>query len=156
MSKPVILVADDMPINFFAIEELLEHAGCLPVLAANGKQALEKFRATNFSLILMDFRMPIMNGLEATRLIRHHERTQIRLASAVKYTPIVMLSASLDERHMAREAGCDDYLLKPLDRDMLLSVLTKHLGIINQSSRFTHAAPDIRQATAQYLRIGSR
>jgi len=127
MIKPMILVADDMPLNFYAIEDLLEHAGYEPVLVTNGKQAVEEFWSTDFSLILMDLRMPIMNGLEATRWIRRHEQAQALLATYVRPVPIVMLSASLDDRRAAREAGCDDYLVKPLNRELLWNVLAKHL-----------------------------
>jgi len=131
MIKPMILVADDMPLNFYAIEDLLEQAGYAPVLVTNGKQAVEKFRSTYFSLILMDLRMPIMNGLEATRWIRRYEQTQMPLVVSVRPTPIVMLSASLDDRRAAREAGCDDYLVKPLNRELLWNVLAKHLHHIS-------------------------
>jgi CheY-like chemotaxis protein len=125
MTKPMILVADDVPLNFFAIEDLLEQAGYQPVLAMNGKQAVETFLSMSCSLILMDLRMPVMNGLDAVRRIRQHE--QSLSSTLVARIPIIMLSASLDDRRAAREAGCDDYLVKPLDRKLLSGVLAKHL-----------------------------
>lgn len=146
MTKPRILVADDMPLNFFAIKDLLEQAGYQPVLATHGKQAVEQFLSTDYLLILMDLRMPIMNGLEATRWIRRHEQMRTHLAAPVQRIPIIMLSASLDDRRAAREAGCDDYLVKPLDQELLLDVL----------AGFTQGAPGIRQPIADYRRLGIR
>lgn len=156
MAKPMILVVDDMPLNFFAIKDLLEHAGYQPVLANNGKQAIEQFLSTDYLLILMDLRMPIMNGLEATRLIRRHEQMRTHLVAPIRRTPIIMLSASLDDRRAAREAGCDDYLVKPLDRELLLGVLAKHRGLVNNPHGFTHGASGIRQPIADYLRLDIR
>jgi len=125
MNKPKILVADDVPLNFIAIEDVLEQAGCEPVLAMDGNQAVETFLSINCSLILMDLRMPVMNGLDAVRRIRQHE--QSLSATPVSRIPIVMLSASLDDQRAAQEAGCDDYLVKPLCRKVLSDVLNRHL-----------------------------
>lgn len=152
MTKPMILVADDMPLNFFAIEDLLERAGYLPVLATNGKQAVEKFLAADYLLVLMDLRMPVMDGLDATRWIRRHEQA----ANPARRTPIIMLSASMDDRQAAQEAGCDDYLVKPLERTLLLGTLGKYLGAIHVTEAFTPVVPGIRQPTAHYLIPGIR
>jgi PAS domain S-box-containing protein len=80
-------------------------------VAGNGKEAVEALQSNNFDLVLMDVEMPVMDGLEATRIIRHREKDQEK-----KPTPILALSAhALDEhRQKSLNAGCDEHLTKPI------------------------------------------
>jgi CheY-like chemotaxis protein len=88
--------------------------------AKNGQEAVEKADSGKFDLILMDIKMPIMDGMEATRLIRE------------KYPdlPIVALTANAfdSDRTMAMEAGCNDFLSKPVSSQLCIETIKKYLG----------------------------
>lgn len=104
-NKPVILVAEDTESNFILTSTILRQDYTI-LWAHNGKEAIELFRANHPALILMDIRMPEMDGLEATRNIR----------KADPDIPIVALTAFAfdSDKHKALEAGCNDYLSKPI------------------------------------------
>jgi len=114
-----ILVAEDVPTNQMLIKSLLERMGLQVTIVEDGKQVLQKVLTQQFDLILMDIQMPIMNGYEATQELRKQE---------IK-TPIVALTASVmkGDEEKCIEAGCDDYLPKPIDRRELLEKLIKYL-----------------------------
>ena len=84
----------------------------------DGKAAVELHRSSSFDLILMDLRMPVMNGCEATAKIRRREAGQRRI-------PIIALTADAmqDTREACLKAGMDDYLRKPLNRAELLRTI---------------------------------
>lgn len=117
-----ILVAEDNPFNQKFIRAVLEQAGYNLEIAENGRIALEKLGQKPFDLVLMDMMMPEMDGLEATRLIRADRR--------FKDLPILALTASalIDDREMALEAGCDDYLVKPVEPANLIGRIARHLA----------------------------
>lgn len=120
---PRILVVEDQPENLQLLDQLLRQAGFLVRTAVNGAQAVEQFAEWNPDFIWMDWRMPVMDGLEATQKIRSLEG-----GDRVK---IVVLSASVFQQERARilEAGADDFLPKPLRIGGLYSCLAKHLGV---------------------------
>ena len=128
MPNSQILVADDVPINFLAIEPVIEQCGCTPVFAANGREAVAHYLQSNCKLVLLDLRMPVLDGLGATRVIREVEQQTDWRAGLPTRVPIVVMSASMDDRRAALEAGCDEFLLKPLQQDTLVRVLGKYLG----------------------------
>jgi CheY-like chemotaxis protein/signal transduction histidine kinase/CHASE3 domain sensor protein len=113
-----ILVAEDDVRNVFALTSLLEPKGAHVAIARNGKEALAALaREPRVDLVLMDLMMPEMDGLEATREIRKDPRWS-RL-------PIIALTAKAmrDDQERCLAAGANDYLAKPLDIEMLLSLL---------------------------------
>jgi signal transduction histidine kinase/CheY-like chemotaxis protein len=112
-----VLLAEDNPINALLARTLLEREGCVVDLAANGLDALEAGRTGGHDLILMDQRMPGMDGVQAARALR---------AAGVK-TPIVALTADAfeDDRKACLAAGMDDFLAKPLAAGALRGVLTR-------------------------------
>jgi len=115
--KTVLVVEDDVR-NVFALTSVLEPRGVRLILARNGKEALKKLeQSDSVSLVLMDLMMPEMDGLEATRAIR-------ALPSPKGAVPIIALTAKAmpDDRQRCLEAGANDYIAKPLDVDMLLSM----------------------------------
>lgn len=99
------MVAEDTESNFILTSTILRQDYTI-LWAHNGKEAIELFRANHPALILMDIRMPEMDGLEATRNIR----------KADPDIPIVALTAFAfdSDKHKALEAGCNDYLSKPI------------------------------------------
>ena len=113
-----ILVVEDDVRNVFALTSLLEPKGARVAIARNGKEALAALaREPRVDLVLMDLMMPEMDGLEATREIRKDPRWA-RL-------PIIALTAKAmrDDQERCLAAGANDYLAKPLDVEMLLSLL---------------------------------
>jgi CheY-like chemotaxis protein/signal transduction histidine kinase/CHASE3 domain sensor protein len=113
-----ILVVEDDVRNLFALTSLLEPKGAHVAIARNGKEALAALaREPRVDLVLMDLMMPEMDGLEATREIRKDPRWA-RL-------PIIALTAKAmrDDQERCLAAGANDYLAKPLDIEMLLSLL---------------------------------
>ena len=112
---PRVLLADDNDVNRMIAETLLAQLGCVVETAKDGAEAARAAQAGNFDAILMDVSMPVMNGLDATRAIRAHERARGRR------TPIVALTAHALEEHLDRclEAGMDGRLVKPFRPDDL-------------------------------------
>ena len=120
--SPVILIAEDDESNSSFLEAVFTKASLKYLLAFNGREALELCRThPEISLVLMDIKMPVMDGLEATRKIKEFR----------KNLPIIGLTAfaMTGDKDRALEAGCDEYLSKPVKTDILLSVIKKQLGI---------------------------
>ncbi len=114
-----VLVAEDSPTNQMLVKLLLERMGFEVTIVENGCQAVQKALAGNFDLILMDIQMPNMNGLEATRALRQEEFA----------TPIIALTANAmkGDREKCLQAGCDDYLPKPIDVKQLTEIIRSHI-----------------------------
>jgi CheY-like chemotaxis protein/CHASE3 domain sensor protein/putative methionine-R-sulfoxide reductase with GAF domain len=115
--KKVLLVDDDMR-NTFALSTLLQDCELKVEIAGNGMEALEKLDAhPDFDMVLMDIMMPEMDGYEAMRRIRKHDR--------YKQVPIIALTAKAmrNDREKCIEAGASDYISKPIDMDKLLSMI---------------------------------
>jgi signal transduction histidine kinase len=115
-----VLVAEDVVTNQMLIKSLLKPMGLEVTITADGNEALQEALTHEFDLILMDIQMPYMNGYEATRAIRKEGIT----------TPIIALTAYAmkGDDKKCFEAGCDDYLAKPLDRKKLSKILRKYLS----------------------------
>jgi len=115
-----VLLADDQPIGRLGVQHLLSPLGVDLEMAADGAEAVEKFRSGQFDLVLMDIDMPVMDGLAAVRAIREHERRS-------EATPalIAMLTAHISPEHRraAWVAGANTHLAKPLDPNQLLTIV---------------------------------
>jgi len=115
--RRILIVEDDVR-NIFALSSVLEPKGAEIVIARNGREALEKLEAERaVDLVLMDIMMPEMDGLTATREIRKRGQWQ--------KLPIIALTAKAmkDDQERCLAAGANDYIAKPLDIEMLLSLL---------------------------------
>jgi CheY-like chemotaxis protein/anti-sigma regulatory factor (Ser/Thr protein kinase) len=114
-----VLVAEDSLTNQTLIRLLLEKLGFVVTIVKNGLEAVEAVKNQHFDLIFMDIQMPEMNGYDATKKIH-------RLG--VK-TPIIAMTASIDEENKKEclQAGCDDYVSKPIDKARLIKVISEHL-----------------------------
>lgn len=122
-NSPCILVAEDNPVNQLLVGTLLDLAGYPYEIVENGAQAVEATRSGSFDLILMDIRMPVMSGIEATREIR-------ALPENKRDVPIVAMTASTSEDEEAHclAAGVDLFLTKPLARDHFIQVIRMAVG----------------------------
>ena len=121
-----ILVAEDMEINAEIMQIILEEKGIIVDLAENGKIAVEKFASSEpgfYSAILMDVRMPELDGFEATKMIRKMDR------SDAKKIPIVALTANAFEEDIQKslQAGLNAHLTKPIQVDVLFDTLSRLL-----------------------------
>jgi len=119
-----ILIAEDNKMNQKVLEKLLEKIGYTNnFIAENGFKALESFKNDKFDLILMDGQMPVMDGIEATREIRQLE------GATGSHIPIIAITANAlkGDRERFIEAGMDDYITKPVKKDILAAVIKKQL-----------------------------
>jgi two-component system, cell cycle response regulator DivK len=116
-----ILVVEDVEFNRDLVVQLLEDDYQI-ITAADGAEGLRLAERERPDLILMDLSLPIVDGWEATRRLKADE--------ALKHIPIIALSAHAmtGDAEKARQSGCDDYLSKPLDEDLLFEKLAKFLG----------------------------
>jgi len=114
-----ILVAEDEETNYLFIEAILEDTKVSLIWAKNGLEAVEIF-TDDIDLILMDIKMPEMDGLTATRKIRQKSST----------VPIIAQTAYAmsEDKNKCINAGCNDYLTKPINHKLLLSTIDKFLS----------------------------
>ncbi len=133
-----ILVVDDNVFNRRLATQMLEDVGVRVVAVDNGRQALDAMRTQPFDLVLMDCRMPEMDGYETTRAIRAEPRW--------RGVPIIAMTACilLEEHQAARAAGMDDELVKPIDMALLYDTLLRWID--HRAAR--HAVPDGGPATS--------
>ncbi|HYX29804.1 MAG TPA: response regulator [Pyrinomonadaceae bacterium] len=117
----LFLVVEDFEDSRFMMRRLLEMAGYSVLEASDGEQAVRMAVESRPGLILMDLSLPKLDGLAATR--------QIRQKKGLKRIPIVAVSAhdSPESRTEALAAGCDEYVTKPIDFDMLHEVVQRFL-----------------------------
>ncbi len=121
-----ILIAEDSSDNRFLLEAYLKNTPYEMTFAENGAIAVELSLSQNFDLILMDMQMPILDGLEATRLIRRNEGEQSR-----EPIPILALTANArpEDIQISRDAGCTSHLSKPISKAKLLEAIAGHIRI---------------------------
>ena len=110
---------EDNPINQQVGSELLAQAGLRVAVAGHGIEALERLQAESFDLVLMDVHMPVMDGLQATQLLR-------KLPHGAGLPVVAMTASALpQDRQGCIEAGMDEHLTKPIDPDALNAVLLR-------------------------------
>jgi len=115
-----ILIAEDEIVNFMFLEVLFEETGAILKHASDGGQAIEAVKANpNINVVLMDIKMPNVNGLEATKQIKAI-RPQLPIIAQTAY-------AMQDDEYKALQAGCNDYISKPIDATKLISLMKKYL-----------------------------
>lgn len=134
-----ILLVDDRPANLLTLESILEDLGQEIIKAASGREALRHVLRDDFAVILLDVKMPEMDGFETASLIRERERS--------KHTPIVFLTAHKDEEHLFRGyyAGAVDFLYKPINPSVLRSKVSVFVDLSAKTLLLTKQA-EILQA----------
>ena len=119
-----ILLAEDNELNMEIAEFVLQNEGTVVTKAWNGQEAVEIFRKSSpgeFDVILMDIMMPVINGYEATKMIRSLDRED------AKVIPIIAMTANAftEDRMRAKEAGMDEHIAKPVDGKLLVKVINE-------------------------------
>ncbi|MCP5051857.1 MAG: response regulator [bacterium] len=125
-----ILVVEDNPINQKLARYMLTKAGYRVTIAKDGEEGLQSYTANSsrFDLIFMDIQMPRMNGLEATRRIRETEHTGGTFQLDLHIPIIAMTAQSMKgDREKCLEAGMDDYIAKPIKKELVLEAVKKWL-----------------------------
>ncbi len=120
MKKKILIVDNDLNLCH-AVQTHLELLGYDSILAVNGKEAVDLATSQVPDLILMDLTMPVMDGLQATRLIREHPNTQA--------TPIIAMTARVTSENKIKclQSGCDGHIAKPFTSKQLASIIKKLL-----------------------------
>jgi len=114
-----ILLVEDTELNQILFSTLLKRMGATITIVENGKLAVDEALSNNYDLVLMDIQMPVMDGLEATQLLRKQGYNK----------PIVALTANAmkEDREQCISAGCDDFVAKPINREQLSNIVRQHL-----------------------------
>ena len=122
-----VLVAEDDEVSQQTITAMLAKAGLETEIATNGREAVEMVSGTEYDLILMDIQMPEVSGLDATRTLRQQGYTR----------PVIALTANVSKEDVdnSLEAGCNEHLVKPIDREQLLATLATYLKADVQDGR---------------------
>lgn len=115
-----ILVAEDNPMNQALAEVILKRMGCAVTFAENGEEAVDLFLNNTYDLIFMDVQMPLMNGYQATELIRNKYKSE---------TPVIGLTANVykDDVEKCLKSGMNDYLGKPYSESQMYQIIKKWL-----------------------------
>jgi CheY-like chemotaxis protein len=115
-----VLIAEDNKINFFVVDKFLKKWGITVAHAENGKLALDLVRKNEYDLILMDLHMPVMDGIEATEIIRNSKE------KGLKDMPVIALTAAImsDHEEKVKQLDFNDFILKPFKpRDLYMKIL---------------------------------
>ena len=119
---PMVLVAEDHPVNQRLAAALMKRLGCEVVIVGDGAQAVERVKAGGIDVVLMDIQMSGMDGMSASRAIRE-------LGADVRHVPIIAMTAHAmaGDEEKCRSAGMDDYVPKPIEPERLKSTLLRWL-----------------------------
>lgn len=119
MYKPRVLIAEDSHTDQYVIRRMLEQLNCLVDIVDNGFEAVDAVRRQSYDLVLMDQLMPILNGIEAARIIRE--------LPGMSRLPIVAITRDLGLCQACLQAGMDDFLVKPVAQYKFSEILHKHV-----------------------------
>src|SRR5580698_2456073 len=139
-----ILLVDDTPDNLVSIEAALSGLGEELVLANSGKEALRHLLHEDFAAILLDVRMPDMDGFETAELIRSRPRS--------RQTPILFLTGYRNEEHLFRgyDLGAVDFLFKPIVPEVLRSKVAVFVDLSRGNARLKQQADVLRKAEEKF------
>jgi len=146
-----VLLVEDNPVNQMVACELLKGWGIAVTTAKNGLEAVKKVEVTTYDLVLMDLQMPIMDGLEATTMIRDN--------LAMPELPIIAMTAHAmqGDKERCLHAGMDDYISKPIHRERLFEVIARHTmdEAFPNTTEAPHAGGCVLDFDAGVERLGS-
>jgi CheY-like chemotaxis protein len=117
--KKIILVAEDDSVNFMLIRNFLSALDVVLLRAVNGKEAVDICLSANVDLVLMDIKMPVMDGFTAIKIIRESNPDQI----------IIAQTAYTNDRQTALDKGCNDFIAKPFGKVQILNLVKSYLSL---------------------------
>ncbi len=120
----IIIVAEDVQINFRLLELNLKKTKATIIWAKDGLEVIEMAKKNEVNIILMDIQMPKMNGYEATKIIKEF-KPNIPIIAQTAFTMI-------NEKEESLRSGCDAYITKPINKRKLLEIIDKYLKINTQ------------------------
>lgn len=134
MNTMKVLVVDDNVINQKVASKMLQRMNIAADVAGDGNAAVEASRQVHYDLILMDVQMPVMDGLEATKMIRAEEHGNL-------HTPIIALTANAlqGDRERCLQSGMDDYLSKPIKQQDIDYMVKKWISPLSESLSETNS-----------------
>ena len=149
MDRTSILIVDDSPEKIVALESILDELGLDIVKAASGREALRHLLTRDFAVILLDVRMPVMDGFETAALIRERARSE--------HTPIIFVTAFPDETHVARGYSLKavDYIFTPVVPDVLRTKVAVFADLHQMTAQVKRQAESLRQRAAQLHRLST-
>ena len=149
MDRTSILIVDDSPEKIVALESILDELGQDIVKAASGREALRHLLTRDFAVILLDVRMPVMDGFETAALIRQRPRSE--------HTPIIFVTAFPDETHVARGYSLKavDYIFTPVVPDVLRTKVAVFADLHQMTAQVKRQAESLRQRAAQLHRLST-
>lgn len=148
-----VLLVEDYPTNQKIAMKFLEKAGFDVDLAENGQKALDMVKRIQYDVILMDIQMPVMDGYKATSEIRDLEEKYLQSSAKSSRIPIIAMTAHAMDGYKEKclKAGMDDYISKPLNRDLLIELVHRwrHTGskILNESPIISSQPKNHSQST---------
>ena len=125
-----VLVVEDNLVNQKVVAKFLEKLGFTAHLTNNGEEAFAALQRFPFKLVLMDVEMPVMDGFQATQLIREAQAAKAEGFTGEIRIVAMTANAMQGDRDLCLASGMDDYLTKPLRPDLLREVVTKYLGYV--------------------------
>ena len=142
-TKMKILLVDDQPANLLTLETILEELGQEIVKATSGQDALRHLLSDDFAVILLDVKMPDMDGFETASLIRERERS--------RHTPILFITALKEDEQLFRgyHAGAVDFLYKPVHPEILRSKVSIFTELSRKKEQLRHHAEVLEQRNAE-------
>ena len=143
-----ILVVDDEPKSLYALQQLLSQLEQNLLIAQSGEEALRLALKNDFAVILLDVRMPGIDGFETARLVRSRDRS--------KSTPIIFLTAAADEMtamFRGYEVGAVDFLMKPVIPEVLKSKVAVFVELFRKSERLRESEDKLRRLAAHLISI---
>lgn len=148
MLRPKVLVVDDQAANLLAAGKILAKLPVEVLTARSGQEALGLLLRHEFAVILLDVRMPLMDGYETAGLIRSHtEKSPV---------PIIFVTAEASEQravYQGYESGAVDYLLKPIDESLLLSKLRVFLDLYEHRRRLAETTAELSRSNQRLQRL---
>lgn len=144
-----LLLVEDSEFNVFLIQSFIKNTPFTIDVARNGKEGVERFAAKHYDMVLMDIQMPVMDGLEATRLIREMEK------KSGAHVPIIALTAHVLPPDIARcnEVGCDAHVAKPVSREALFSAMLELIYPETHDAMAQASAPSTTEEAIQNLAV---
>ena len=144
MEQEKILLVDDSPENLFAIEAALDGLGQQLILANSGMEALRRLLEDDFAAILLDVKMPDMDGFQTAELIRSRKRS--------RHTPILFLTAYRNDEHLFRgyDLGAVDFLFKPIVPEILRSKVAVFVEVSRNAALLRRQAEVLGRAEQKF------